>query len=114
GDDSRRAVSPLEAEGDVEQYADEREERDGDRLVAQRRARHSAHSVGADNLEGVALSRERVVHADLRAEGAERLGDLRAAHVDLRLPGDGLARLHLRQAYEHLAGLVRERLDDRV
>ena len=113
GDDGGSAVSPLEAEADVEQYAYKREQRHLHGLYAEGLAGDRADGVRADDLEGVAFRREVVVNADLRAEGLQSIRDRLPPDVNLRLPGD-LPRLHLRQADEHLAGLVRDGLDDGV
>src|SRR3712207_3887630 len=110
GDDGRRAVGPLEAEGDVEEDADEREQRDGDGLVAQLRAGDRADRVHPDDLPVGTLG-------ELAAppEGGQRLPDLRLPGVDLRgLLRGLLARRLLRELDEHLVAAVEGGLDGRV
>ena len=75
GDDSRRAIRPLEAKSDIEKDADERGQRYGDGLNTQLLSGHFADGLCAFDSVGVIL----------RAKGIESLSDFENAWVNLCL-----------------------------
>ena len=113
-DDRRRAIRPLKAKGDVHQDADEREQGDGNRLIAKLASGDGADRVRAqDFISGIRIRVQIFVVRGFGAKGVESLFHLVASDVHLRLILSAAASL-LRQLDEDLIGLIGDGLNDCV